>query len=153
MTRITHRAPRIVTGRHGNGACSSCSGLPGPAERQRDGVVEAQRQAVGVGLMKLRVAEMTSHRGDAVLPVPALGILPRPAQLIEECLSRPVKPGGLMPVAQVAGDAGQAELARSAASGCPAWPVGRWESVDARAPEACKTSESSTVPAGQPQAR
>jgi hypothetical protein len=74
-----------------------------------EGLLEAERRAVGVDPVEVLLAEAGAHLVEAVLAVARLGFLPSTSGPVKKGLRGAVHLAGPVPVAQVGGEAGQAE--------------------------------------------
>jgi hypothetical protein len=62
------------------------SGRTRSSEGQVEGLVEAERHALGVGPLQLLIAQARTRLGESVLRVPRVEFLPRTAHPVNECL-------------------------------------------------------------------
>src|SRR5215831_2114884 len=85
------------------------SGWEGLSGGQVEGLVEAERLALGQGSVELLLAEVCAYQVEAVLPVACFKLLPRLSRTVQEGLRDAVQHGRPVPVAGVGGQGRQAE--------------------------------------------
>ena len=78
-------------------------------ESQVEGLLKAERHTLGVGPLQLLIAQVRTRLVEAVLTVARIEFLPRTARPVNKRLRDAVQRSCPVPVARIAGQAGQAK--------------------------------------------